>query len=405
MDEKIQKVLARAGFGSRRELEDWISQGRVKVNGVVAKLGDRVSGDDKIAVDGKKLAPREQTAQVHPVLLYNKALGEICTSNDPEGRPTVFDHLPRLAHARWVAVGRLDINTTGLLLFTTDGELANKLMHPSTEIQREYMVRVMGEVSDEALHRLTTGVELEDGMAKFDGIRFGGGEGINQWYYVMLKEGRNREVRRLWESQDLKVSRLKRVRYGNIVIPSYVKMGKYVELPAAETKALYQLAGLRWQPSQVINEFSGRYMAKKRGDKPVPPPRDRRPRVGPSKATTAEKPWNAAPATSKPYGRPASRTERTEAGNTRRNPAGQPEMQTGRKPKRDAAGGSSRRPGAYSGEKPGRASGKTSAGREVEGKNPTGRGRTAREPDGRTGRKPEGRRHAGSPASRPYRKK
>ena len=319
MDEKIQKVLARAGFGSRRQLEDWISQGRVKVNGVVAKLGDRISGDDKIVVDGKKLAPKEQTAQVHPVLLYNKALGEICTSNDPEGRPTVFDHLPRLPHARWVAVGRLDINTTGLLLFTTDGELANKLMHPSTEIQREYMVRVMGEVSDEALRRLTTGVELEDGMAKFDGMRFGGGEGINQWYYVMLKEGRNREVRRLWESQDLKVSRLKRVRYGNIVIPSYVKMGKYVELPAAETKALYQLAGLRWQTSQVVNEFSGRYMAKKRGDKPVPPPRDRRPRVGSPAITTADKPWSAGLATDKAESGPARNSDK----------------RPGRKPERD----------------------------------------------------------------------
>lgn len=276
MDEKLQKVLARAGFGSRRELEQWISDGRVKINGAVAKLGDRVTSKDKIVVDGKKLAPREQSAQAHPVLLYNKPLGEICTRNDPEGRPTVFDHLPRLTHARWVAVGRLDINTTGLLLFTTDGELANKLMHPSAQIQREYMVRVMGEVTDEHIRNLTSGVELEDGTARFDGIRFGGGEGVNQWYYVMLQEGRNREVRRLWESQGLKVSRLKRVRYGNIVIPSYVKMGKFVELPATETKALYQLAGLKWQPPKDISDFTGRYVAKKRGDKAVPPPRDRR---------------------------------------------------------------------------------------------------------------------------------
>ncbi len=276
MDEKLQKVLARAGFGSRRELEQWISDGRVKINGVVAKLGDRVTSKDKIVVDGKKLAPRDQEAQVHPVLLYNKPLGEICTRNDPEGRPTVFDHLPRLTHARWVAVGRLDINTTGLLLFTTDGELANKLMHPSAQIQREYMVRVMGEVTDEHIRNLTSGVELEDGTARFDAIRFGGGEGINQWYYVVLQEGKNREVRRLWESQGLKVSRLKRVRYGNIVIPSYVKMGKFVELPATETKALYQLAKLKWQPPKDISDFSGRYVAKKRGDKAVPPPRDRR---------------------------------------------------------------------------------------------------------------------------------
>lgn len=276
MDEKLQKVLARAGFGSRRELEEWIRAGRVKVNGVPAKLGDRVSSKDKISVDGKKLAPSEQNAQVHPVLLYNKPLGEICTRNDPEGRPTVFDHLPRVSHARWIAVGRLDINTTGLLLFTTDGELANRLMHPSSQLQREYMVRVMGEVTKEILNNLLTGVQLEDGTAKFDAIRHGGGEGVNQWYYVVLQEGRNREVRRLWESQGLKVSRLKRVRYGNIVIPSYVKMGKFVELPAKETKALYQLAGLQWQPVSKPAEFSGRYAAKKRGDRPVPQPRDNR---------------------------------------------------------------------------------------------------------------------------------
>jgi 23S rRNA pseudouridine2605 synthase len=277
MDEKLQKVLARAGYGSRRELEEWIAAGRVKVNGTVAKLGDRVTDRDKIIVDGKKLAHREQGPQTHPVLMYNKPLGEICTRNDPEGRPTVFDHLPRLPHARWVAVGRLDINTTGLLLFTTDGELANKLMHPSTQVQREYMVRVMGDVTDEILHRLKTGVELEDGPAKFDGIRFGGGEGANQWYYVMLQEGRNREVRRLWESQGLKVSRLKRVRYGDLVLPSFVKMGKFVELPATETKALYQLADLRWQPpTQHHSEYSGRFVAKKHGDKAVPPPMDKR---------------------------------------------------------------------------------------------------------------------------------
>lgn len=292
MDEKLQKVLARAGFGSRRELEQWISDGRVKVNGVVAKLGDRVTGKDKVTVDGKKLAPREQTAQVHPVLLYNKPLGEICTRNDPEGRPTVFDHLPLLPHARWVAIGRLDINTTGLLLFTTDGELANKLMHPSTEIHREYMVRVMGEVTKEALNNLQQGVELEDGMAKFDDIRFGGGEGVNQWYYVVLSEGRNREVRRLWESQGLKVSRLKRVRYGNIVIPSFVKMGKYVELPPGETKALYQLAGLRWQPVSKPADLSGRYVAKKRGDKGVPLPRDRR-RSDSARSSGKDQPWNS----------------------------------------------------------------------------------------------------------------
>ncbi len=295
MDEKLQKVLARAGFGSRRELEEWIAAGRVKVNGETAKLGDRVGSKDRITVDGKKLASHEQSAQVHPVLVYNKPLGEICTRNDPEGRPTVFDHLPPLGSARWVAIGRLDINTTGLLLFTTDGELANRLMHPSAQVQREYLVRVMGEVSPAVLENLERGVELDDGVARFDGIRHGGGEGVNQWYYVVLTEGRNREVRRLWESQGLKVSRLKRVRYGSVGLPSYVKMGKYVELPSSETKTLYQLAGLRWQPVGKPSQFSGRYLAKKRGDKAVPPPRDRRRTGAAAKSAATEKPWGAAP--------------------------------------------------------------------------------------------------------------
>lgn len=273
--EKLQKVLARAGMGSRRELEEWISAGRVKVNGQVATLGDRVTAADRITVDGKKLAAPTAKAG-HSILLYNKPLGEICTTNDPEGRPTVFDHLPQLQHARWVAVGRLDINTTGLLLFTTDGELANKLMHPSTRIEREYAVRVMGEVTDEMLRNLTRGVELEDGIAHFDAIADGGGEGANHWYHVTLQEGRNREVRRLWESQGVKVSRLKRVRYGNILIPSYVRAGKFVELPASDARALYTLAGLRWQPTQKPLEMRGRHAARRKGDKAVAPPRETR---------------------------------------------------------------------------------------------------------------------------------
>ncbi|HEY0962642.1 MAG TPA: 23S rRNA pseudouridine(2605) synthase RluB [Pseudomonadales bacterium] len=275
-DEKLQKVLARAGFGSRRELEEWIAEGRVKVNGKQAKLGDRVSASDKILVDGKKVATQDKEPTVHPVLLYNKPLGEICTRNDPEGRATVYDHLPPLQHARWVSVGRLDINTTGLLLFTTDGELANRLMHPSAQIEREYAVRVMGEVTDDMLRAMLNGVMLDDGIASFKAIRDAGGEGANHWYHVVLMEGRNREVRRLWEAQGLKVSRLKRVRYGNIVIPSFVKAGKFVELPAAETKSLYALAGLRWKAPQKPAEYRTRYEAKKRGDKRIPKPKDRR---------------------------------------------------------------------------------------------------------------------------------
>lgn len=275
-DEKLQKVLARAGFGSRRELEEWITAGRVKVNGKVATLGDRVTAQDKVLVDGKKLVAKESSAIAQTVLLYNKPLGEICTRNDPEGRATVFDHLPRLQHARWVTVGRLDINTTGLLLLTTDGELANKLMHPSTQIEREYAVRVMGEVTPEILRNLERGVMLEDGVASFSSIRDAGGEGVNHWYHVVIMEGRNREVRRLWESQGLKISRLKRVRYGNILIPSFVRVGKFVELPADDVKKLYQLAGLTWRPGQLPAEYKTRYEARRRGDKKIPAPKDRR---------------------------------------------------------------------------------------------------------------------------------
>lgn len=282
--EKLQKVLARAGFGSRRELEEWITAGRIKVNGKVAKLGDRVAHADKVLVDGKKVAGQEKDATVHPILLYNKPLGEICTRNDPEGRPTVFDHLPHLNHARWVSVGRLDINTTGLLLFTTDGELANRLMHPSAQIEREYAVRVMGEVTSEMIQAMQRGVLLEDGMASFTSIKYAGGEGANHWYHVVLLEGRNREVRRLWEAQGLKVSRLKRVRYGNILIPSYVKAGKFVELPAIETKGLYLLAGKRWKAPQKVTEYKSRYEAKKKGDKRIAPPKDVRRKTATTRA-------------------------------------------------------------------------------------------------------------------------
>jgi len=307
MDEKLQKVLARAGFGSRRELEEWISAGRVKVNGKVATLGDRVTDKDKVLVDGKKLLNREEAAAPQQVLLYNKPLGEISTSNDPEGRPTVFDHLPRLQHARWVAVGRLDINTTGLLLFTTDGELAHRLMHPSAEIEREYAVRVMGEVTPEILRNLQQGVELDDGVASFNLIRDAGGEGANHWYHVVLLEGRNREVRRLWESQGLRVSRLKRIRYGSILIPSFVKAGKYVELPTPEVKQLYRLAGLSYRPGPApkrLVESRNKYEAKKRGDKAVAPPKDRRSRPAPDR--TEGRAWPV-PARSEGRGRPDER--------------------------------------------------------------------------------------------------
>jgi len=265
--EKLQKVLARAGMGSRREMERWIEAGRVAINGRTASLGDRVDGKDRITVDGRPLEPLP--AEKTRCILYHKPTGEVCSRKDPEGRRTVFERLPKLKSGRWISIGRLDFNTSGLLLFTTDGELANALMHPSSNIEREYMVRVMGKVEMEMLHRMVEGVMLEDGMARFTDITDAGGEGINHWFYVVIMEGRNREVRRLWESQGLTVSRLKRVRYGEVFIPSRVKQGQWVELTNPEIKSLYRMAGLPQKEvqrtTQKEREVMERQFGKQRG--------------------------------------------------------------------------------------------------------------------------------------------
>ena len=243
-DEKLQKVLARAGIGSRREMERWIDSGRITVDGQVAKLGDRVGSEAEVCVDGRAVNLAKSGAAECRVILYNKPVGEVCTRQDPEGRPTVFDKLPKLKGGRWISVGRLDINTSGLLLFTTDGELANRLMHPSSGVDREYAVRVHGEVNDEMVKRLKEGVLLEDGLARFSDVRHFDGTGRNQWYHVAIMEGRNREVRRLWESQDVEVSRLKRVRYGCIFMPKQVAAGQWVELGQKELNDLCDLVEL-----------------------------------------------------------------------------------------------------------------------------------------------------------------
>ncbi|MDO8909101.1 MAG: pseudouridine synthase [Pseudohongiella sp.] len=242
--EKVQKVLARAGFGSRREMEAWIVQGRVKLNGKIATLGDRAGDDDSLVVDGKKVVNTSPDAIIPRVLIYNKPENEICSRRDPEGRPSVYDKLPAIKHGRWVAVGRLDFNTSGLLLFTTDGELANRLMHPSANIDREYAVRVMGEVTDEMIKTLIKGVMIEDHLCRFTDVRFFAGEAKNRWYHVVLMEGRNREVRKLWESQGVRVSRLKRVRYGPVFIPSRIKKGQIYEMKTPELITLYEAAGM-----------------------------------------------------------------------------------------------------------------------------------------------------------------
>jgi len=242
--ERLQKLLANAGLGSRRQLETLIREGRVKVNGVVAKLGDRGTADDRIEVDGRPVGARRLGGSPRFVIMYNKREGELVTRSDPEGRATVFDQLPRLPTGRWIAVGRLDVNSAGLLLFTNDGELANRLMHPRHQIDREYAVRVNGDVTPEMVQRLVTGVELDDGPARFEDVVDAGGEGSNHWFHLVIMEGRKREVRRLWEAVGATVSRLKRVRYGPLILDSSVKAGQWRELEPDERRQLLQAVGL-----------------------------------------------------------------------------------------------------------------------------------------------------------------
>ncbi|CAK0771259.1 23S rRNA pseudouridine2605 synthase [Gammaproteobacteria bacterium] len=238
-DEKLQKVLARAGAGSRREVETWIQAGRISVDGTRALLGQRVTGRERILIDGQPIVLRAVVRQ--RVLLYHKPEGEVCTRKDPEKRPTIFDHLPIVRNGRWISVGRLDLNTSGLILLTTDGELANRLMHPSQGLEREYAMRVLGPVSEEALEALRTGVILEDGSARFERLREVGGEGSNRWYHGILKEGRHREARRLWESQGVKVSRLIRIRFGSVLLPRGLRRGRWEEAPPEVVAVLAKL--------------------------------------------------------------------------------------------------------------------------------------------------------------------
>lgn len=238
--QKLQKLLAQAGLGSRREMEELIAAGQATINGKVAHVGDRVGPTDIVRI-GKRVIHIRPVGRLPRVLLYHKPEGEIVSRDDPQGRPSVFDKLPQLRSSKWISIGRLDYNTSGLLIFTTDGELANRLMHPRFEVEREYAVRIVGRLTEEQTQALTSGVELEDGLAKFDQLSDEGGEGSNYWYRVTLKEGRNREVRRLFEAVGLMVSRLMRVRFGPINLPPRLKRGKSIELDEAETRRLLEL--------------------------------------------------------------------------------------------------------------------------------------------------------------------
>ncbi|MWN32462.1 23S rRNA pseudouridine(2605) synthase RluB [Gilliamella sp. Pra-s65] len=260
--EKLQKVLANLGNGSRREIEAMIMAGKISVDGKIATLGDRVdvNANPKIRINGHLIQLRSKEKEICRVLAYYKPEGEICSRNDPQGRATVFERLPRLKNARWINIGRLDINTSGLLLFTTDGELANRLMHPRHEIEREYAVRIFGKVTDQQIFQLRKGVQLEDGPASFKSIKAQGGDGINQWFNVVITEGRNREVRRMWEAVDVQVSRLLRIRYGDISLPKGLSRGTWLELDIESVNYLRQIVGMPQQEKSFVKTSSDKRM-------------------------------------------------------------------------------------------------------------------------------------------------
>ncbi len=246
--QKLQKVLAALGYGSRRELEQWIAAGRVAVNGRVAHLGQRIAEADVVALDGRRLSLK--STDPSRVIVLNKPAGVVCARHEPQGRRTVFDGLPSLGRGRWISVGRLDLQTTGLLLLTNDGALAHRMMHPSTGLDREYAVRVDGQLEEPELHALTNGVIVDGERCRFSDIRYYDGTGRNHWYHVVLMEGRNREVRKLFAGVGVQVSRLKRVRYGPVVLPSRLRRGAFAELGHTDLVDLYRLLKLPFTPAR-----------------------------------------------------------------------------------------------------------------------------------------------------------
>jgi 23S rRNA pseudouridine2605 synthase len=332
---KLHKVLAETGLGSRRDMEDMIIAGRVSVNGEPAHTGQRILPTDQVRINGK-LLHRKVTKRPPRVLVYHKPAGEIVSNNDPDGRPSVFDRLPTMKVGKWLAVGRLDFNTEGLLLFTTSGDLANRLMHPRYGIDREYAVRTLGELEEGMRQKLLSGVELDDGVAQFSKIADGGGEGVNKWYRVIIGEGRNREVRRMFEAIGLTVSRLIRTRYGMMTLPPNLKRGRWEELDEHAVRALLNVSGLEKVASGSENRTS-----KARGDFPDRSngnrkessfDKDRRPASGPYSPTGR----NQSPAQGR--GNPPARSRQPDplqtalgfpdAGQRRRNPH-QPRGQSG----------------------------------------------------------------------------
>ena len=263
VEERLQKALASAGLGSRREMETWISEGRVQVNGETALLGSKVSARDIIKVSGKRVYIRFEDKRTR-VLIYHKAEGEIVSRDDPAGRATVFDNLPKLRGAKWIAIGRLDFNTEGLMIFTTSGDLANNLMHPRFEVEREYAVRVLGELTEEMIQKLLDGVELDDGPAKLQSLFVAGGEGANRWYRVIIKEGRKREVRRLFEHLGLTVSRLTRIRFGPIALPPQLRRGQKTELDDDMVAQILEWAQMDPSPRRKPRPLHGKPAGKPR---------------------------------------------------------------------------------------------------------------------------------------------
>jgi len=279
VSERIHKVLARAGLGSRRAVERWITERQVRVNGNVVEPGAAVDLDDRVTVRGRRyrvVAPQRRAPRW---LRYHKPEGQVTTRHDPEGRPTVFEALPRMpaGAGRWISLGRLDVNTTGLMLFTDDGDLAHALTHPSTQVEREYAVRVRGSVTPETLERLTAGILLDDGEARFDRVTDGGGQGANHWYHVILHEGRRNEVRRIWEAVGCQVARLTRIRFGPVTLPRHLRAGRFEDLPPAEADALTRLAGGAQRAEGLgLEPDAGRKGPRPGGGRPRTPPRKRR---------------------------------------------------------------------------------------------------------------------------------